>query len=470
MKLTLADLKKRFQVRSVLALSIESGRLAVSLVRQEADGPRAGRSLALPIGADALVADPEKAGQQLASHLDTAGLRERRAVVCIPASWALIAATEVPGLGVEDLRGYLELRAEREFPIPIADLRLSHCAYALPDGSQRATVAGVPVKRMVAVERFLAAAGCRAASVSLGLDGCVPRDGSAAALHFVANGTHVDLVIAAGGGIAAVRTLPGAGGARATAFDAETFSREVRITLGRLPEAVRQQVHEARFGGTPATAEELCIQIRQQLRRMGLASRLERPEGESGEHPGAAIDAAGQFFRQSPSVFEFLAPQVSRWQTVFRQFDDRRRRWIVMAAVAAVVLPVLIYFIRSRLESGLNSEWKAMAGNVAELEALQGRIRQFRPWFEPGPQVLQVIESLTAAFPEGGEVWAKSVQYNEGHKVTCAGFAKNQPALMSMLERLRARPDVSDVQVQQVRGENPLQFSFTYKWAPRDGK
>jgi len=29
---------------------------------------------------------------------------------------------------------------------------------------------------------------------------------------------------------------------------------------------------------------------------------------------------------------------------------------------------------------------------------------------------------------------------------------------------------VSDVQVQQVRGENPLQFSFTYKWAPRDGK
>ena len=35
---------------------------------------------------------------------------------------------------------------------------------------------------------------------------------------------------------------------------------------------------------------------------------------------------------------------------------------------------------------------------------------------------------------------------------------------MAMLERLRARPEVSSVQVQQVRGENPVQFSITYKW------
>jgi hypothetical protein len=155
---------------------------------------------------------------------------------------------------------------------------------------------------------------------------------------------------------------------------------------------------------------------------------------------------------------------------VLRQLDDKRRRWIVLAAVAAIVLPVLTYFIRSRIESSLASEWKAMAGNVAELEALQGRIRQFRPWFEPAPQALAMIEGLTSAFPEGGDVWAKSVQFTDGSKVTCAGFAKSQAALMSTLERLRKRADVSDVQVQQMRGDNPLQFSFTYKWAPRDAK
>jgi hypothetical protein len=470
MKLALEDFKKRLQVRAALAVTIESGRIAIEFVRREESGDRVVRSFALPIGADMILADPEKAGQELASHLETAGIRERRSVVCIPASWALITSTEVPELGADDLRGYLELKAEREFPIPVADLRLAHCAYALPDGNQRATVAGVPLKRMEAVDRFLAAAGCRAASISLGLDGCVPRNRDEAALHFIANGTHVDLVIAAGGGIAAVRTLPGAARANGVAFDADSFSREVRITLGRLPDAVRQQVKEARFGGTPATAEELCIEIRQQLRRLGIDSRLLRPEGSNTEHPGAALAAAAQVLRKEPVVFEFLAPQVNRWETVLRKFDDRRRRWIVIAAVAAIILPVLTYFIRSRMESSLNAEWSAMRGNVAELDALQQRIRQFRPWFEPTPQILQRVEGLTAAFPEGGDVWAKSVQLTDGNKITCTGFAKTQPALMAMLERLRSRPDITEMQVQQVRGENPIQFSFTYKWAARDAK
>ncbi len=470
MNFSLEDLKKRLQVRSVLALSIESGRIAVAVVRHDAGRQRVLRSFALSTGADGLLADPEKAGRDLAAHLDTAGVKERRSVVCIPASWALIATTDVPAMAEDELRGYLELRAEREFPIPVADLRIAHCGYALPDGAQRATVAGLPAKRMEAVERFLAAAGCRAASVSLGLDGCVPREPAEAALHFIANGTHVDLVIAAGGGIAAVRTLPGAGGASALPFDAEGFSREVRITLGRLPEAVRQQVREARFGGTPATAEELCIEIRQQLRRMGIDSRLERPEPADADQPGAAIEAAGQFFRHAPAAFEFLAPQVSRWQTVFRQFDDRRRRWVVAALIAAIVLPVVVYFIRSRIESSRAAAWRGMSANVAELEEIQGRIRQFRPWFEPAPQALQAIESVISAFPEGGEVWAKSVQLSDVNKVTCSGFAKNQPALMATLDRLRKGPSASEVQVQQVRGENPIQFSFTYKWTPRDAK
>ena len=83
---------------------------------------------------------------------------------------------------------------------------------------------------------------------------------------------------------------------------------------------------------------------------------------------------------------------------------------------------------------------------------------------------LQLIESLTECFPETGEVWAKSVQIGEEFKVTCSGFAQNQKALLDMVGRLRARPDVTGVQVQSVRGEKPVQFSFTYKWVPRDAK
>ena len=47
--------------------------------------------------------------------------------------------------------------------------------------------------------------------------------------------------------------------------------------------------------------------------------------------------------------------------------------------------------------------------------------------------------------------------------MTCTGFARNLPALNGLLDRLRARPDVADLQVQQERGQNPIQFSFTFR-------
>jgi hypothetical protein len=464
MKLDLAELKKRFQVRTALAVTVESGRVAVDLVRKDDAGTRVVASFELPMGADALVANPDKAGERFAAELAAAGFRERRCVVCVPASWALTTSTEVPGVSADDLRGYLELRAEREFPIPVADLRLAYCAYASPDGAERATLTAVPTKRLEAVERMLAAAECRAVSISLGLDGCLPQGELPAAMHFVANGTHVDLIIAAGGGIAALRSLPAP--VDTATFDAAGFSREVRITLGRLPDAMRQQVTQARFRGSPATAENLCLEIRQHLNRMGIESRLQRTA--DGALPGAAIAAAELHLRHQPVVFEFLPPQVTRWQTALKQFDDRRRRWIAAGAVALLLLPIVTFFVRAHIESSLNEEWNGMRRKVTDLESLQQRIRQFRPWFEPAPQNLQILEGLAAAFPDQGDVWAKSVQITDGTKVNCTGFAKNQSSMLAWLDRLRSRKDVSGVQVQQVRGENPIQFSVIYKWEGHD--
>ena len=464
------ELRQRLRKKTVLAVTIESGRIAVDFLRDEGQGGQVGQSFALPIDAETLVAAPENAGLQLAAQLEVLAIRERRAVVCVPASWALTTTAEMPEVSAEDLRDYLELRAEREFPIPVADLRLASCAYRLPDGKQRATLAAIPAKRMAAVERMLTAAGCKAVSISLGLDECVPTAGQPTALHFVANGNHVDVVIAAGGGIAAVRSLPAPVGTDAAAFDAVGFSREVRITLGQLPGEMRQELHEASFRGTPATAETLCLEVRQHLRRLGIDSRLRTGVAHPQAHLAAGIASARRYLRNEPVAFEFVPPRVDRWQTWQRRFDGRRRRWLLAGLAGLVVLTVLTYIIRGRIESRLEAEWGGMRDRVTELEKLQQGIRQFRPWFEPVPRDLQVIENLAAAFPETGEVWAKSIQLGENNKVSCSGFARNQAAWLGFLDRLRKRKDVSGLQVQQVRGDNPIQFSINYKGEATDAK
>ena len=91
-------------------------------------------------------------------------------MVRIPPGWALTASIDLPEVSAEELRSYLELCAEREFPVSVAELRLAHSPYTLADGKRRATLAAVPAKRMEAAGKMLAAAGRQA-----GLDFLVAR-------------------------------------------------------------------------------------------------------------------------------------------------------------------------------------------------------------------------------------------------------------------------------------------------------
>jgi hypothetical protein len=473
MKMDIDALKKRLQPRSALALTLETDRLAVSLLHREAGPSDVVQSLPVSVGAEDILREPEKAGKQLAESLAAAGIRERRCVVCVPPSWVLTTSTDLLEVSPDDLRSFLELRAEREFSIPVSDLRLAYSDYALPGGKRRATLAAVQSKRIAAVEKMLAAAGCRAVSISLALDKCLPNSADTQpALHFISNGTHTDMVVSAGGGVAALRTFDGPVMTGESEFDAEAFCREIRITLGRLPDALRQQIRTARFSGATASAQRLCLLTRAPLQRLGIASA----EFVPAQNEGAAVDAAQSFLNRQPVAFEFVVPEVQKWQVVLQKFDSRRHRWLALAAVGAVLLPLLLFFIRSQIENHYIASWDGMKKNVAELDALQQKIHRYRPWFTPTPQGLQVIEDLVAAFPDQGDVWAKSVQLEQGDKtaknspgsedfkVTCSGFARNEAARLAFLDRLRKKPGVSELQVQQLRGDKPVQFSFTYKW------
>lgn len=453
MTFDLQQLQKRFQPRSVLAITIESGRIIASLTQKDGILP----PLFLDISADALIGDPAQAGKAFAEKLQAAGIRERRCVLCIPPSWTLTASADLPEVSPEDLRGYFELRAEREFST--SELRLAFTPYSLPDGSQRATLAALPTKQMEAVEAFLLNAGCHLVSLSVALYGCLAKAEST--LHLLVNRDSTDAVITCGGGVAALRTLTGSA-------TSPSFAREVRITLGRLPEAVRQSVKHARIYGSQESG------LRAILEYAGFDSIVE----ETGGAPNPAVESAERFLNEAPVPFEFLVPEPSRWPAALDRLNTKRGRQIAAGALALVVLPMLLFTIQSYRESHLTAEWDGMKNNVAELDVIQQKIRQFRPWFEPAPQKLQALETLIAAFPERGEIWTRSVQitnYMEKNeaampggavKTTFSGFARNN-ALQGLQERLPKQPGVSLMRLQQTRGNNPTQFTLTFRWEPK---
>jgi hypothetical protein len=466
MKMNLVNLQQIWRAPGALALSIESDRTEVTWLRRDNGSSRVAQSFSVAVGADAVLQDPQLAGRELAGALSRAEIPERRCVVCVPPGWVLVATTDLPAVAGDDLRSFFELSAERAFPIPVTDLHLAHSPYRLPDGRQAATLAALSAKRMNSVKQMLAAAGCRAVSISIGLDRCLPEPASATtgALHFLANGRHVDLVITVGGGVVSLRSLPllPVEPRAQTPLNMEGIGREIRLTLGRLPGDVRSQIREAWFAGPESSAAPLFKETRESLERLGIRSIAPDPD-----RPGAAVTAAHRHLRGEPLPFEFVPAAEHRWQAAIKRFDTQRRRWLIGAVLGFVVLPIVAFSVRAHQERRLEAEWARIRPVVSELETIQTNIRQFRSWFDVTPRSLEIFEALAAAFPDTGDVWAKTIEFREGGRLACAGMARDQAAWMSFLERLRERPEFHDVQFQQVRGENPVQFTFTCAWAPR---
>ncbi len=466
MTMDFQKLKSRVQSRSALAIQLRSHDTTVTLVQSEDGVPRAAQSVFVAISADSAASSPREAGEKLAARLNEEGIREKRCVVCAPPGWALSATTDLPALGEEDLQSYLELRAEQEFPMPVAESRLAHCCYTTADGTHRATIAAVAAKRIAAVEQMLTFAGLRVVSLSLGLSRYSTGAPTGGSLHFLANGTHIDLVIAAGGGIAALRSLAGSITLDEDRFDVPGFCREVRITLGSLPEGVRQQVREVYFEGPVLAANLLRQRTGEQLQRMGLDAALH--DAVPGERD-VAFSAASAWIQREVVPFEFLPAQKQRWKKFVSRFDSGRQRRMIGAAVALLCLPLVALFIHFHIEDSLEKEWDGMKYTVTDLEGIQQNVRLYRPWFSPQPENLLVLEGVIAAFPEKGDVWAKNIEIADAAKVTCTGFARSHAALLGFLDRLKARPEISTIQVQQERGDNPIQFTMTFKWAASHG-
>ena len=110
-----------------------------------------------------------------------------------------------------------------------------------------------------------------------------------------------------------------------------------------------------------------------------------------------------------------------------------------------------------------------MALQVGELEAIQARIREFRPWYDTSYRNLTIMKRVVECFPDNGSVTAKSVEIHGPAAVTVIGTAKDNPSLLRVLDLLRQAKEVQGLKIEQIRGKTPAQFTFTFRWVGRSG-
>jgi hypothetical protein len=135
----------------------------------------------------------------------------------------------------------------------------------------------------------------------------------------------------------------------------------------------------------------------------------------------------------------------------------------MVLAVAALVLFAL-FVLRHLHVTVLERRWERIEPQVTRLESLQEQISTYRAWYEDEARSLMMVMALTGAFPESGGAWVRSVEIEDQARVSCDGFARSDSDWLRLLDALGELEGIEDLQVKQVRGQNPVQFSFSFQW------
>lgn len=457
------DTKRR---SSVLGLTLDGGQLRACHLERSKGGVEVVKNVAVPLALDLLSQEVELIGQEVRNHLDAAGIREKHCVVALPSSWILGMHSKLPELPPEEVAGFLQLEAERCFPCGIEQLQIAKSEQKA-GGATYVTQLAVRQEQVERLTDILKAAQLKPRSYTLGLP-MIPgaqADGEDGLMTLALDGTGATLLVAAGGGVVAMRTceafIEGDGGERVV--HAGAVSRELRITLEQVPAELRAQLRRLKVLGDDNLVRGVSEGLTTWAEKSGI--RLEPNGQEEGQFSQSlAHFVAQRWMEAGASAWEFMPPRPNRWQRLRTRYTSRRLTTVgaVVGALAAVVAVTFGWQeIRYKV---LQSEWDTMKPQVTALETIQSRIRDYRSWYDTSCRNLGILARVTEAFPEFGTVNAKTFEIRGQNVVSITGVTRDNTALLKTLDQLRQMKEIRDVKVEQIRGKSPSQFTFNFRW------
>jgi Tfp pilus assembly PilM family ATPase len=116
------DLKKitarrKLNATSLVGLALDGSRLDGIWLKRGPTGLQVAGQMSVTLNLDPLTAAPELVGREIRNHLEAAEIRESHCVVALPLKWALLAQAKMPTLSEADAASFLQLEAERSFPV-----------------------------------------------------------------------------------------------------------------------------------------------------------------------------------------------------------------------------------------------------------------------------------------------------------------------------------------------------------------
>ena len=473
--------KKRLQ--SVVGLSIADGQLSLAHVARAKSAVAVLRSSTATLSLDLLHPESELVGREIKNHLEAANIRERHCVVALPPAWIMSQHAKVPELSAEDAASLLQIEAEKGFPCDPDELQIARSAHRSSESGYVSQLA-VRQDQLARLSAVLKSAGLKPVSFTVGLaalPGAVPAAGHGR-MTLVLEPKGATLLVAAGGGIAAFRTLEATIESEAGehVVNGRALARELRITFEQVPVELRREVKQLALLGDTKMAQQLAEILGDWARESGLTIEVgSTPARTIGEE--IAEQLAMRVLKEGVPALEFLPPRPSRWALMMARYNSKRLASTGFAAAAVAVVALLAFGWQEYRRWSLRTEWESMAVRVTELDGVLGRIREFRPWYDESFRNLTIMRRVVECFPDNGSVTAKSFEIHgpstsslssasrDSASVSVSGTAKDNASLLRTLDLLRRAQEIKGLKIEQIRGKTPAQFTFTFRWVGISG-
>lgn len=464
--------KTRKRAQSVLGLTLTDGQLRAFHVTRSKGRLEVVKAATAALSLDLLHPEPELIGREIRNHLEAAGIRERHCVVGLPARWMMSQHTAVPELSAEDTASYLQIEAEKGFPVDPAQLQIARSFQRSGAGARYVTQLAVRNEQIDQLSAVLKAAGLKPVSFSPGL-AVLPEAHPAAGEGRVVVAVEpagVTLLAAAGGGIAAFRTCEAGIESEAgeKLVNGAAIARELRITLEQVPADLRTELRGLFLTGETTMVRQLTESLGDWAKGAGLTViRGDMPEKNLAAEMAEKL-AVG-WLEGGGAELEFLPPRPGRWALLVARYNSKRLATTGFAVAGLAVLAALAFGWQEFRRWSLRSEWSGMQAQVTALEAVQARIREFRPWYDTSFRSLSILKRVTECFPDNGSVTAKSFEVRGNGIVNISGTARDNAALLRVQDLLRKAKEVQGLKIEQIRGKTPMQFTLTFRWTATPG-
>jgi hypothetical protein len=364
----------------------------------------------------------------------------------------------VPDISPEDRKGFIQIQAEQQLPLPLSEIYLATHEFQI--GNQdHALVMGLRRDTVSKLKEAVIANGFQVASITVDIAGVVDHavdgnDSLADSCQLIQGQSSLTMVTHVEGGPTGLRHFHLTNGG----MDAVTLERELRITLGQFPQSLQRQLTTLRTAKLPGVSSEQHVPISEHRSIAGLNVV------NGAETSDLFVPIASSFFLKGASPLEFLPSRTSRFGKMYGQFNSWRNLWVGSMSVVALTAIAFLYQINSL--NGLQKGWNGMRDRVVAAENIRGKIREFRPWFDSSVPSLTTARAITRAFPETGEIWLKQLNIRDDSQVMATGSSRDQNSLLATLDKLRITSGISNLELKSQQGSDPIFFSLEFDWNP----